>query len=145
MTDLRDFTIATARPLPVILLADVSGSMTQNGKITVLNRAVREMIQGFADASSARVEIQIAVIVFSGETARLHQDIVPTNKFSWQDVEAKGKTPLGSAFLLAKSLIEDKQKIPSRAYTPAIILASDAKPTDTMTSKGAISWKDSLR
>jgi uncharacterized protein YegL len=145
MTDLRNFTIASARPLPVIVLADVSGSMTENGKISVLNRAIGEMVRGFSDASSARVEIQIAVIIFGGDSAKLHQDLISASKFTWQDIEAKGKTPLGSAFLLAKSIIEDKQKISSRAYTPALILVSDAKPTDTETTKDAISWQDALQ
>lgn len=145
MTDLRNFTIASARPLPVILLVDISGSMSENGKIAVLNKAIQEMARGFADATSARVEIQVAVITFGGDAARLHQDIVAASKFTWQDMEAKGKTPLGSAFLIAKSLIEDKQKIPSRAYIPAIVLASDARPTDTETTKDTVSWHDALQ
>ena len=33
MSKLKDFVVTTARPLPVILLADVSGSMATNGKI----------------------------------------------------------------------------------------------------------------
>ena len=39
---------------------------------------------------------------------------------------------MGSAFRLATELIEDKGKIPGRAYTPAIILVSDCIPTDRM-------------
>jgi len=145
MSDLQNFTMATARPLPVILLADISGSMAENGKMSVLNRSVQEMIAGFIEASSSRVEIQVAVIVFGGNDANLYQDLIPASKFIWHDMEAKGKTPLGAAFKLAKTLIEDKQKIPSRAYTPVIILASDARPTDTVSSKDAISWDDALR
>lgn len=33
MNQLKDFTIAEARPLPVVILADVSGSMSVDGKI----------------------------------------------------------------------------------------------------------------
>ena len=40
---LAEFTATTARPLPVILLADISGSMEADGKIQALNRAAREM------------------------------------------------------------------------------------------------------
>ena len=45
MTTLSDFTIATPRPLPVIVLADISGSMSENGKIDSLNQALEEMIK----------------------------------------------------------------------------------------------------
>ncbi len=145
MSDLKNFTMTSPRPLPVIVLADVSGSMAENGKISVLNRSVQEMIAGFIDASSSRVEIQVAVIVFGGDSAKLHQDLVPARKFIWTDMEAKGKTPLGAAFNLAKELVEDKQKIPSRAYSPVIILASDARPTDTIASKDAIGWEQALK
>ena len=47
MSRLKEFTTQTARPLPVILLADVSGSMGVDGKIQALNHAVREMIEAF--------------------------------------------------------------------------------------------------
>ena len=48
MTDLSNFTLSTARPLPVILLVDVSGSMSINGKIDILNRCVADMISDFS-------------------------------------------------------------------------------------------------
>src|SRR5689334_3507688 len=49
MTELKDFVLQTARPLPVILLADVSGSMKEDGKIDALNEAVANMIGAFAE------------------------------------------------------------------------------------------------
>ena len=36
---MQQFAVATARPLPVIILADVSGSMTQDNNIGALNAA----------------------------------------------------------------------------------------------------------
>ena len=39
MSRLKEFTTQTARPLPVVLLADVSGSMGTDGKIQALNHA----------------------------------------------------------------------------------------------------------
>lgn len=43
----KSFTVPTARMMPVIILADVSGSMTKQGKIAILNRAIAAMIQEF--------------------------------------------------------------------------------------------------
>jgi uncharacterized protein YegL len=139
MSEIDNFTIAAARPLPVIILADISGSMSENGKIAVLNKSIKEMISSLCDAASSRVEIQVAVITFGGETARLHQDLISANKCIWTDMVAGGKTPMGSAFRLAVEFIENKEKIPSRAYTPAIILVSDCKP-----SKGTEDWHEAL-
>ncbi|NCC35980.1 MAG: tellurite resistance protein TerY, partial [Chloroflexia bacterium] len=74
MSKLAEFTISAARPLPVILLADVSGSMAADGKIDALNVAVTEMIAAFAQEDSAQAEIHVAVIAFGAE-ARMHQGL----------------------------------------------------------------------
>ena len=45
-------------------------------------------------------------------------------------LRADGRTPMGAAFSEACKLIEDKERIPSRAYRPVLILVSDGHPTD---------------
>ena len=64
MSKLKDFSIAIARMMPVIILADVSGSMTAYGKLAALNGAIAEMIAIFASEQDARVQIHVAVITF---------------------------------------------------------------------------------
>ena len=54
MNTLKDFTTASARPLPVLMVADVSGSMSVNDKIGVLNDAIQEMIETFAVEDDTR-------------------------------------------------------------------------------------------
>src|SRR4051812_9067631 len=49
MSKLKEFTVSSARPLPVIVVADVSGSMGTDGKIEALNAAVAEMLSAFAE------------------------------------------------------------------------------------------------
>src|SRR5438876_10944541 len=61
MSKLKEFTVSSARPLPVILLADVSGSMAADGKIDALNAAVAEMLAAFAEEDDGRAEIHVAV------------------------------------------------------------------------------------
>jgi hypothetical protein len=77
MTKLKDFVVTTARPLPVILLADVSGSMATNGKIDALNDAIQSMIESFAAEDHSRAEIHVSVIAFGKGGARLHQPLLP--------------------------------------------------------------------
>ena len=126
---LKEFTTSTARPLPVILLADLSGSMSVDGKIEALNVAVEEMIKTFAEEDDVRAEIHVAAITFGGQ-ARLHLPMAAASRTKWTPVTAEGGTPMGAAFDLVTSLIEDKNQISSRAYTPTIILVSDGQPTD---------------
>ena len=39
-------------------------------------------------------------------------------------------TPMGEAVSIAKTMIEDKEQIPSRAYRPTVVLVSDGMPND---------------
>ena len=125
---LGDFTIVAARPLPVIVLADVSGSMSADGKIETLNRSIREMVASFGNEDDLRAEVQVGVITFGGSKAEARHPLVAANKFVWEDLKATGKTPMGSAFSLATEWIESREIIPSRAYSPTLVLVSDGQP-----------------
>lgn len=130
MKSLKSFQQQTARPLPVIVLADTSGSMSVDGKIEALNKALDDMINTFAGESRIRAELQVCVITFGG-VADIHLPLTPAHQIeSFDQLPANGGTPMGSAFELAADLIEDKKQIPSRAYKPVVILVSDGHPTD---------------
>lgn len=129
MSKLKEFTAATPRPLPVIVLADTSGSMSEGGKLEALNTALTDMIAAFAEEGPGRAEIHVAIITFGG-TAQVHQALLPAAKIAPRPLGATGMTPMGAAFDLARELVEDPQQVPSRAYTPAIVLVSDGQPND---------------
>lgn len=137
MTSLKQFSVSAARPLPVIVLADVSGSMEANGKIQALNGAMREMFASFVDESDLRAQIQVAVITFGEAGAKLHQALAPATSSSWVDMMARGGTPMGAAFAQVRGMLEDRNVIPSRAYRPTLVLASDGQPTDA--------WQEPLK
>lgn len=118
------------RPLPVLILADVSGSMADDGKIDVLNRSVATMVRAFAAEDSLRGEIWTGVITFGGSGATLHHPLAPATDVRWQDMLATGRTPLGSAFELVTDLLSDEATIPRRAFRPTVVLVSDGVPTD---------------
>jgi uncharacterized protein YegL len=145
----EQFTVAKAKPLPVILLLDTSGSMNTvvkvegrpveyvtggKSRIGVLNEAVRRMLGTFTKESSHANEFLLAIVTFGG-TAALKQAPVPASSFEYVDLTADGGTPLGAAIEVAKSLIEDRERIPSRAYRPLVVLVSDGEPTDSWESK----------
>jgi uncharacterized protein YegL len=130
MTKPEEFTVSEARPLPVILLLDSSGSM-EGDKISILNAAVREMLQSFAGEDDISASIHVGVIQF-GRTVGWHQPLLPVEEVidQWNDLEASGKTPLGQALTLLQESLDDRSVISSRAYRPTIVLVSDGKPTD---------------
>lgn len=130
MSSLNKFAVATPRPLPVIVMADVSGSMGENGKIEALNAAMRDMLSTFSKENRLRAEIQVGMITFGGQ-AQMHLPLAAAcSVASFDELKAAGATPMGAAFDLARQLLEDKERIPSRAYRPVLILLSDGLPTD---------------
>lgn len=131
MMELNKFVASKARPLPVIVIADTSGSMSIDGKIDALNQSIKDMIFSFSNESRLRAEIHLSIVTFGGQEAAIHLPLTPAYQIEQIECfEAIGRTPLGSACTLVKNVIEDKEAIPSRAYRPIIILASDGYPTD---------------
>ena len=161
---LAQFTRAKRRVLPLIILLDASGSMNEiidergmvrtgqtifmdgrewevvtggRSKLQITNDAMRVMIEAFGTVD--RADVQVSVIAFGGSgPARVHLPLESSGKVQWQDYQADGDTPMGSAFQLAKQLMEDRSTIPSDAYRPTIVLISDGMPTDA-------NWEASLQ
>ena len=82
--DPSKFTAPKAKPLPVILLLDVSGSM-RGDKIRNLNDAVRDMLDTFSDTENGEIEIQVAIITF-GAQIKLHQPLASSSTIQWQNL-----------------------------------------------------------
>ena len=129
MFDPSNFTTQKAKPLPVCLLLDVSLSMSGD-KIENLNKAVKEMLVSFAEEEKMETEIMVSIITF-GSKVTMYLPPTKASQVHWEDLQADGMTPMGAALNMAKDLIEDKEKIPSRAYRPTIVLVSDGQPNDS--------------
>lgn len=150
------FTAPKAKPLPVFLLLDVSGSMSASidpetarrtghahsrdgaalaavevgeSKIQILNGAVRRMIDALAAQERMETEFLVSIITF-GDSAVEHLGPSAASSVNWTDMTAGGSTAMGAAFSMAKRLIERTDIVPSRAYRPTVILVSDGQPTD---------------
>ena len=154
--DASKFAVPKAKPLPVFLLLDVSGSMAEVvdienaqrtgqtvfsdgqtwelvtggiSKIQIMNEAVTKMIASFAAEERMEVEFLVSIIVF-GDHAVQHIPPTSASSVGWADMTADGETAMGEAFSLVKGLIEDKIVVPSRSYRPTVVLVSDGQPTD---------------
>ncbi len=131
MSEFGDFLYQTARPLPVILLLDTSGSMSQNGNIETMKNAVREMLQNFKSSSNTIVSIQVGIISFGGSDAKVIQPLTDAASIDvdcMKDAAASGGTPMGDAIKLAKQIVDDKNQVPGRAYTPTVVVVTDGWP-----------------
>lgn len=131
--DPSKYTVAKAKPLPVVLLLDTSSSMNAGGeqsKIAELDSAVRDMIKDFAHEELLETEIQVSVITFGYDGVKLALSYTNASKVEMKKLEAQGNTPMGTALRMAKDMIEDKETTPSRAYRPLVILCSDGAPND---------------
>ncbi len=122
--------VRPAPPVPVLVLADVSGSMAHEGKIKVLNSSIAAMIRDFASEDSANGEIMVGVVTFGDDNAALHQPLIPVKNARWMDMSSGGNTPLGKAIDLVCRLVEDEEVMPERSSAPTIVLVSDGIPTD---------------
>ena len=131
MNIMGDFIYTEAKPLPVILLLDTSGSMSINDNIGTMNRAIKEMLQDFKSAVNSEANISVAIITF-GEHTGVYMPLKNVEQIDIQSISlsAYGMTPLGQALDIAKKMIEDKNQIPSRSYRPTVVLVTDGAPND---------------
>ena len=125
---LNSYVAREPRPLPIFVLADTSGSM-RDEKINELNLALREMLNALNAADDIRGIFQLSVIAFGGEVKVL-QPLADIDGLVLTELSAAGNTPMGQAFEMVREMIEDRNVVSSRAYTPTIILISDGLPTD---------------
>lgn len=130
--DPTKFKAPKAKKLPVILLLDVSGSMSGE-KINSLYDSVTDMLQAFAEARVREKMIDVAIITFGNEVL-LHTPYTSVDDLRNAGVSrfhADGMTPMGTALKMAKEMIEDKATTPSHIYRPAVVLVSDGEPNDS--------------
>lgn len=132
MIDTSKYTIRGAKPLPVLLLLDVSKSM-RGGKIESLKLAVQEMIEAF---SHLETEIQMSAITF-GKSLEQPFDFTPCTQLTMPDLTADGMTPLGPALEAAYDIFTIDGNVPRPCFVPVVVLVSDGKP-----DKG---WEEPLK
>ncbi|MGW5715100.1 vWA domain-containing protein [Amycolatopsis sp. NPDC003865] len=132
------FDVEEPRQLPVIVLADGSGSMAQENKIETLNTAIRTMLRTLATSDSSDTEVTFGAVVFGGAGARVHYPVGPAARAEWIDLSAVGGTPMGAGFAAVAELLIDEKSVPPTAHKPTLVLVSDGEPTDE-------GWQESLR
>ena len=118
-----------SKSLPVFVIADASGSMAHEAKIDALNTAIRELIDacamGFDEAPTA-----IAVIAFGKGPAWVELPLTDAPTARWRDLVSGGRSQIGSAIDLARTMIETHASETPEPLRPMLVLVSDGSPTD---------------
>ena len=121
------------KPLQMIWMLDVSGSMSVGGKIEALNYAMSEAVISVRDAASENPGVQIygRVITFAHDAAWHIAAPTKIEELNWTGVSVveRGTTEMGAAIGLATEAIRDASRV-GRGVPPALVLVSDGKPTD---------------
>jgi uncharacterized protein YegL len=116
------------RPYPVVFLVDTSGSMADDGKIVVLNEALKGAISLLASINDPELELWCAIISF-GSQAELRSGLAPIEQISLPPLQAKGGSVLGEALHELAKLFPSNS-LPMVPHPPALVLISDGQPTD---------------
>lgn len=131
MACLNDFIIQKSRPLPVIIAVDRSGSMSKDGKIDALNLSLKNFVNSLIEEKSEKIEIQVALYSFGGNNeVTCENELSSVCSVTCPQYTAKGRTPLGRTLSTIKQLIEDRTRIPSRSYSPTVVVITDGVSTD---------------
>ncbi|VFJ13026.1 vWA domain-containing protein [Candidatus Nitrosocosmicus franklandus] len=120
----------TKRELHFVWIVDCSGSMKDDGKIQSLNYAIREAIPHMQREAENNIQANLLISALRFSTGA-QWFIPPThiNDFKWVDVEAKGHTDLGQAFMLLSEMLHIPP-MTNRGLPPVLVLLSDGQPTD---------------
>lgn len=137
--DFQPVKINSSMKFPLILVLDVSGSMTQRTpygrktKISELNDKVKMLLE-FVQADPKASQItDMAIVTFGGEV-NVQASFDNVKNISFKPLRAYSSTPMGSAVNVALDMINNRKKYyldnGVEFYRPRIFLMSDGAATD---------------
>ena len=133
-----DFEVNVSRKVPVCLVLDVSGSMTDSigwnrSKIDELNKHYSEFLKFIRTDHRARQICDLSVITF-GDSVDVVNGYSNIETIKETKFQANGPTPMGKAMKKAYDLLELRRSYYKQNsithYKPIIFLMSDGEPND---------------
>lgn len=132
---------ATEPHLACCLLVDVSGSMSQNGKIEQLNDALAQFRDQVCSDSLSAKRVEVCVISF-GSTVKVEVPFVNVSNFSAPRLTAYGMTAMGEGIRYALEAVHKRcheyHQMGIECFKPFIMMITDGLPTDDVSGVRAL-------
>ena len=140
--DFKPINIDSSMKFPLVLVLDVSGSMTQRTpygrktKIAELNEKVKMLLDYIkADPKASKIT-DLAIVTFGGEV-QVQSAFDDVKNVNFKPLRAYSSTPMGSAINVALDMIKQRKgyylENGIEFYRPRIFLMSDGAATDAYT------------
>lgn len=130
----EDLVSNAATRLPVCICVDASYSMRFQRRMQQANAGIRRFIKEISDDDYAADSVELSIVSFGGNEARVEQKFQLASKITYQDIEPNGNTPLGAAVQIALDLIESRLKQYENhgitRYKPWLIIIGDGAASD---------------
>jgi uncharacterized protein YegL len=128
---IRNLIRTSKRPLDIIYVIDISGSM-EGEKILSVNRAMHELETELLSEAQRNpsASVNITVVTFGNDVAQIHGNRkVPIEDYSYSDITyVNGSTPFDKACNVLCDLLSE-QHMDNKSYTPVVVLLSDGEPS----------------
>lgn len=120
--------------LAVCICVDASYSMRKDSRIKQVNQGIRRFIQEIEADPYAVDSIELCIISFGADSARILHSFAPVTKIDFQDIIASGQTPMGQAVTFALDELQSRKNAYDNygitTYKPWLILLSDGESSD---------------
>ena len=116
---------------PLVLLLDVSGSMSRNNKIDNLNEGIKILKDELEKDDLTKLRVEVAIVSF-GQEVNVVQDFVTVDEFKAPTLTTDGQTMMGTGINKALDMISERKKIYKENnigyYRPWVFMITDGKP-----------------
>ncbi len=123
--------VSCVNKMIICLCVDASESMIQDNRIGMVNQGIRNFIENCRKNSYSADCIDLCVITFGGNGAKIIQEFSSVRNMTFRDIKAHGNTPLASAVKLAldkiRKRVDQYAKSGITSYKPWLIIMSDGK------------------
>ena len=127
--------------LACCLLVDVSGSMSQNGKIDQLNRALAEFRDQVCSDSLSAKRVEVCVISF-GTSVKIETPFINVSSFVAPVLSAGGMTAMGEGIRYALEIVHQRcheyHQMGIECFKPFVMMITDGLPTDDVSGVKAL-------
>jgi uncharacterized protein YegL len=121
-----------ASNIHLVWILDSSNSMKAKGKINSINMIIRETIPLIIDLSHAYTSHNffIRALSFSTGAHWVDQKFERIQDYSWNDLEARGKSDIGAAFTIIQEIWPSESQRGTDSNSYIFVLITDGYPTD---------------